>query len=502
MATMASAQNSAQSTRPNIVLIMADDLGFSDLGCYGSEIETPRLDALARAGLQMTQFTNTAKCHSSRVSLLTGLYCDQAGAESLSRGTTIARELRAAGYFTAMSGKWHLDKEPTDQGFDRYFGHLSGSTNYFTGDKTFRLNGQPWSDFDKDFYTTIADTNYAVKFVDEALETSKPFFLYLAYNAPHYPLQALQADYEKYRARYRAGWDKIRQQRLKKQQELKLFASETVSDLGRPSYIPAWEELTAEERQWEADRMAAFAGMVDCMDREIGRLVDHLQAKQQFDNTLFVFVADNGACPFERTQGKEYPPYDARSYWTYDTGWAHVGNTPFRYYKQNNYEGGIASPAIIHWPAGLKQPAGTIDNSPAHLVDIMATCLDIVGRDYPTAVEGRAIEPLVGSSLLPLITGGSLPAGRELYYHFSSNRALRSGDWKVVSLRSGPWELYDLAHDRNEAHDLANQYPDRVQELSQAWHRIAEEQERLPAKERRPVSDQPQHARFQKDGKQ
>ncbi len=491
----------AKSTRPNIVLIMADDLGFSDLGCYGSEIETPRLDALAQDGLRMTQFTNTAKCHSSRVSLLTGLYCDQAGAESLSRGTTIARELKAAGYSTLMTGKWHLDQQPTDQGFERYFGHLSGATNYFTGDDSFRLNGKPWNDFGDDFYTTVANTDYAIQFVDEALLTPKPFFLYVAYNAPHYPLQTLQSDYEKYRQRYRAGWDKIREQRLQKQKELKLFEGETISNLGRPSYIPAWKELSNEQQQWEADRMAAFAGMVDCLDREIGRLVDHLKSKQQFDNTLFVFVADNGACPFERTKGQEYPPYDSRSYWTYDTGWAHVGNTPFRYYKQNNHEGGIASPAIIHWPQGLKQPAGTIDNTPAHLVDIMATSLDIAGRDYPNAVEDRVIEPLVGRSLLPLIAGGQLQESRELYYHFGPNRALRSGDWKVVSLRSGPWELYNLAEDRNEAHDLSQQYPEKVGELSQVWHHIAEEQERLPAKDRRPVSDKPQHASFQKNGK-
>jgi len=492
---------SRSAPRPNVVLIMADDLGFADLGCYGSEIETPRLDALAKAGMRMTQFTNTAKCHSSRVSLLTGLHCEQAGAESLARGTTIARELREAGYFTAMTGKWHLHQEPTDHGFDRYFGHLSGATNYFTGDKTFRLNGQPWNDFDQDFYTTIANTDYAIQFIDEALQTTRPFFLYVAYNAPHYPLQALQSDFEKYQDRYRAGWDQIRQQRLQKQRDLNLFAGQSITDLGRPEYIPAWDDLSHDDRQWEADRMAAFAGMVDCMDRQIGRLVDHLQAQQQLDNTLLLFVADNGACPFERTKGRQYPPYDARSYWTYDTGWAHVGNTPFRYYKQNNHEGGIASPAIVHWPVGLQQPAGYIDHSPSHLVDVMATCLELAGREYPTEVAGRPIEPLVGQSLAPLLAGNKLPPNRELYFHFGPNRALRQGDWKVVSLRNGPWELYNLAQDRNEAHDLASQHPAKVSQLSSIWHRIAQDQERLPAQKRAPVGNTPQHDSFQKDGR-
>ena len=489
------------ASRPNIVLIMADDLGFADLGCYGSEIDTPHLDALAQQGMRLTQFSNTAKCHSSRVSLLTGLYCDQAGAESLARGTTIARQLQQAGYFTAMAGKWHLDQQPTDHGFGRYFGHLSGATNYFTGDSSFRLNGQPWNEFSKDFYTTVANTDHAIGFVDEAKDSGRPFFLYVAYNAPHYPLQPLQADYEKYRPRYRVGWDQIRQQRHEKQQQLGLFAEGTITDLGRPDYIPAWDELSREEQQWEADRMAAYAGMVECLDREIGRLVAHLQTQQQWEITLFLFVSDNGACPFERTKGREYPPYDSRSYWTYDTGWAHVGNTPFRYYKQNNHEGGIASPAIIHWPAGLKQPPGSVDDSPAHLVDVMPTCLELGGATYPSQLEGRAIEPLVGQSLMPLIGGGQLLGDRQLYYHFGPNRGLRDGKWKLVSLRQGPWELYDLSRDRNEAHDLAAEYPERVRSMSAAWHRIAEQQDRLPAKQRLPVGDQPQHASFQKNGK-
>ena len=280
--TAALAQTTTSATpvtdsRPNIVLIMADDLGFADLCCYGSEIETPRLDALAKSGVRMTQFYNTAKCHSSRVSLLTGLYCNQAGSTSLSRGTTIARELKGAGYTTLMTGKWHLDHEPTDQGFDRYFGHLSGATNFFTGDDTFRLNGQPFKDFGDDFYTTIANTDYAIDFVDEALTTDKPFFLYVAHNAPHYPLHVRKQDYEKYRGRYDQGWDSIRQKRYQKQLGLGLLSADTAKLSARPTDVPAWTTLSPEDRRWESDRMAAYAGMVDCLDAQIGRLVDHLE---------------------------------------------------------------------------------------------------------------------------------------------------------------------------------------------------------------------------------
>lgn len=508
VSTRATAQTGSAAVRPNIVVIMADDLGFSDLGCYGSEIETPRLDELAAHGLRMTQFYNTAKCHSSRVSLLTGLYCDQAGAESLAHGTTVARQLQAAGYFTAMVGKWHLEGEPTDHGFERYFGHLSGATNFFTGDETFRLNGQPWSAFGEDFYTTIANTDFAIRFVDEHLQANeqpaKPFLMYMAYNAPHYPLHALQEDFEKYRDTYKAGWDHIRTQRRTKQKELGLFDESTITDLGRPHYIPAWEALSAEQKAWEADRMAAYAGMVDRLDREIGRFVDHLKAKGEFDNTLILFVSDNGACPFERTKRPDLPPHDPKSYWTYDTGWAHVGNTPFRYYKQNNHEGGITSPAIVHWPAMINSTSvvqqGSIDATPSHLIDIMATCLDLADADYPKQVDGREIEPLMGRSLKPIFEGKPVEPHPYLYFHFASNRGLRVGDWKLSSLRSGPWELYDLKADRNEAVDRAQDFPEKVEAMSAQWHSIAEDIDRVQPKWRKPVSDEPKDATLKKTG--
>ena len=248
--------------RPNIVLIMADDLGFSDLGCYGSEIETPNLDRLATNGLRFNQFYNTAKCHSSRICLLTGLYMFQAGNEEMDKGVTIAEALGQSGYQTMMAGKWHLKKEPTDRGFQKYFGHLSGATNFFTGDDTFRLNGEKFDVPQKDFYTTDADTDYAIRFLNEAEESDKPFMLYMAYNAPHYPLHVKEVDYRKYEGRYDVGWDAIRQKRFEKQKEIGILPSDTKLS-PRPDEVLPWEELSKEDKQWESERMAAYAGMID-----------------------------------------------------------------------------------------------------------------------------------------------------------------------------------------------------------------------------------------------
>lgn len=473
--------------QPNIVLIMADDLGFADLGCYGSEIETPQLDRLAAGGLRFSQFYNTSKCHSSRVSLLTGLYSFQAGEELLSHGVTLAEVLREAGYFTAMSGKWHLKKEPTDRGFHRFFGHLSGMTDFFVGDNTFRLNGKPFTDFDKDFYTTDVMTDYGIRFIDEARETEKPFFLYLAYNAPHYPLQAPEEDVQKYRGKYKQGWDKLRTQRYAKQQELGVIESSTKLS-PRPEYVPAWEELTAEERDWEDFRMATYAAMVDRLDCNIGRLVEHLKEHDQFDNTILMFCSDNGACPFERTKDASKMPWEPRSFWTYDAGWAHAGNTPFRWYKQNQHEGGISSPMIAHWPSGLKTSPGSITDQPGHLIDFMATVIELGQGEYPAERDGKPIEPLMGKSLVPIFRGETRPGHDWLYFQFTNNRAIREGDFKLVSARGGKWELYDLSQDRSELNDLADQHPEMVERLSGLWHRVAKDVDKAPPRVRRPVS--------------
>lgn len=474
------------SGRPNVVLIMADDLGFADLGCYGGEIETPVLDSLAENGLRFSQFYNTAKCHSSRVDLLTGMYCGQAGSAKLSNGPTIAEVLRPAGYQTLMVGKWHLEKEPTDKGFSRYFGHLSGATNFFTGDDSFRLDGKKFDVPKEGFYTTDANTDYAIRFVNESLkkDKDKPFFLYLAYNAPHYPLQAPKKEVMKYRGKYTGGWDRLREKRYDKQLHLGLIKKDWPLS-PRPQNVRPWNDLTDKEKDWEDFRMAAYAGMVDRMDQGIGKLVERLKALGVFENTLFMFCSDNGACPFERTRGADKMPWDPESYWTYDTGWAHAGNTPFRWYKQNQHEGGISSPMIVHWPKGLKTKKGAITDQVGHLVDFMPTCMDLAGVDYP---DKNPNSKLMGKSLLPIIKGEKREDHEFLYFHFGNNRAVRKGKWKVVSARGGPWELYDMVADRTELKDLSKSRPKLRNQLIKVWYDFAEGTDQLSKKQRRPVS--------------
>jgi len=499
----------AAAERPNIVLMMVDDLGYSDFGCYGSEIETPHIDSLAEQGLRFRNFYNTAKCHSSRVCLLTGLWSDQAEDHDLSRGVTIAQVLREAGYATLMTGKWHLGGEPTDHGFQRYFGHLSGCTNFFNGDdtrelkgeKSFRLDGEPWNDFDEDFYTTNAFIDYAKTFVSDALEEDpeRPFLLYVAHNAPHYPLQAPEPDVRKYQGRYLEGWDSIRQARYARQLEMGLIPAKWAA-APRPLHVPAWDELDEERKAWEDRRMATFAAMVDRIDQTTGELIEFLKQNGEYENTLIMICSDNGACPFERTSGKQYDPWDPRSYWCYDTGWSHVGNTPFRLHKQNQHEGGISSPMIAHWPAGISAEPGSITPQVGHLVDFMATCIDVAETEYPDAWPDTELEPLQGRSLVPIFRGETREPHDYLFFRFAENRALRRGDWKIVNHRGSKWELYDLASDGTELHDLAPYRPELVQDLSKLWHQVATEVCHLPAKRTEPVSaHEPPHLR--KDGK-
>ena len=479
----------AAAVRPNILVILTDDLGYSDLGCYGSEIDTPTLDRLSANGLRFSQFYNTAKCHSSRVSLLTGRWCRQAGDESMRRAVTIPEILRPSGYFTAMSGKWHLSKEPTDFGFDRFFGHLSGACNYYKGDKTFRLNGKPWQVPSEGFYTTTADVDFALKILTEAREARKPWLLYLAFNAPHAPIQPLKQDYEKYRNRYTMGWDEIRKERVAKQRKLGLLAEDTEPS-PRPDHIPAWANLTDELRNWESRRMAGYAALIDRVDQELARLVSDLEKSGDLDNTLILFLSDNGACPYDRNnRGTDLPPHDPASNWTDSTGWAWVRNSPFRYYKQNQYEGGIATPAIVHWPAGLKTKPGTIDATPAHLVDVLPTLVELTESQNPETFADREPTPLAGISLAPLFAGKPLGKRPPIHLLYGQDRGLRDGEWKIVSFRGGPWELYNLAQDRTELHDLAAKNPERVEKMADEWHRMTKDVLMAPKNEQQPVSD-------------
>jgi arylsulfatase A-like enzyme len=488
--------------RPNIVLIMADDLGFADLGCYGSEIATPRLDSLAQNGLRFTEFYNTAKCHSSRVSLLTGLYCDQAGSARLSRGATFAEVLSKAGYFTAMVGKWHLSQQPTDFGFQRYWGHLSGATNFFTGDNTFRLNGEKWTVPAKlngrPFYTTNAIVDFGLEFLEEAIQTDKPFLLYTAFNAPHYPLQAPEEAVRKYQGRYKGGWDQLRRERHGRQIESGLLPAKWKLS-PRPKHVPAWDTLDPDERTWEAERMAVFAAMVDVLDQNVGRLVDFLRQKGILDNTVILFCSDNGACPFERTRGRFLKPWDPKSYWTYDASWAHAGNTPFRLYKQNQHEGGISSPLIAHWPKGLKTQPGSITNQPGHLIDFMATFIDLAQASYPQQVGERRIDPLQGRSLVPIFQGQTRQPHETLYFHFGTDRALRQGPWKLASAKLGKWELFNMDDDRTELHDLAEAQPERTAAMAREWMRMAKDVDRLKGRALAPAGDRLKSLSFRKD---
>jgi len=475
--------------KPNILVILADDLGFSDLGCYGSEIETPNLDRLAAGGVRFTQFYNTAKCHSSRVSLLTGRWCQQAGDVSLSRAVTIPEVLAPAGYFTAMTGKWHLSKQPTDFGFQRYFGHLSGACNYYKGDKSFRLNGQPWSVPAEGFYTTVANVDHALKFLGEARTEKKPWFLYLAFNAPHAPLQPLEADYKKYLGRYDVGWDVMRSARIAKQKRLGLFGRD-VEASPRPDHIPAWEKLAPETQRWESRRMAAYAALIDRLDQEIGRLLRDVETRGELDNTLVLFFSDNGACPYDRnTTGQNQEPFRPGVSWSDSTGWAWARNSPFRFYKQNQFEGGIATPAIMHWPAGLKQKPGSLVHLPAHLVDVLPTLAEVARAKVPASFPGRELSPLAGVSLAPLLAGREIASRPPIHLLFARDRGLRDGDWKLVSFQSGPWELYNLAADRAELHNVAAQHPDIVRRMAEQWHEMTANVLKAPAGQRAPVAE-------------
>jgi arylsulfatase A-like enzyme len=465
-----STANDAGNAKPNIVVMMTDDLGYSDLGCYGSEIATPNLDALAANGVRFSQFYNTAKCHSSRVALLTGQYCMAAGDTALSHAVTSAEILRNHGYFTAMTGKWHLNKEPTDFGFDRYFGHLSGACNYFLGDNSFRLNGEKWKVPGSGFYTTVANVDYALGFISEARKSSKPFYLYVAFNSPHAPLHALPQDYTKYKGRYVQGWDAIRQARVAKQKRIGLLP-ESLQESPRPEHIPEWNAMEPWRRDYEANRMTTLAAMIDRIDQEVGRLIADLKANNELDNTMILLVSDNGACPYDRGNPRlNIEPTNADNSLPDSTGWAWARNSPFRYYKQNQFEGGISTPAIFHWPAGIKASKGSVISQPAHLIDVVPTLADISRSTIPSRWQDRDLHPVSGVSLKPLLQGGLFTSRPPIHLLFSSDRGLRDGDWKLVSFQGQTWELYNIANDRTELTNLAASEPTRLNAMVQMWN--------------------------------
>lgn len=517
--------HAAAPARPNIVVILADDMGFSDLGCYGSELATPHLDALAAGGLRFTQFYNSARCSPTRASLLTGLDPHQTGVGVLAndakpdgtssahadagpgyiqhlndRSITLAEALRPAGYGTYMTGKWHVGafgthQWPQGRGFDRFYGVLAGTVSYFRPDAE-----RPLIDGDKklppptdpNYYTTDVFTDYALKFLTEH-DTKKPFFLYLAFNAPHYPLHARPADIEKFTGKFRAGWDKLREERFARQQKLGIFDA-SMQLTPRDESVRAWDKLTEEQKTQTDRRMAVYAAQIYRLDLNVGRLVAQLRAKGQLDNTLIIFLSDNGASnepgpdlgggdfaninhPDKRGQGGKKGS-------TYGAGWANLSNTPFRRFKSMLHEGGITAPFIVHWPAGLKTKPGSITRSPAYLTDIMPTVLEVSGAQYPATFRGQTPFALEGKSLGPIFQTGTRPTREWFYWEQYDNRAVRRGDWKAVRPAPGKsgWELYDLSKDRAEQNNLAAKHPEIVKDLTEAWDRWAHTHQVLPKK--------------------
>jgi len=486
------ADKPAMAERPNIIVILADDMGWSDLSCYGSEIPTPHLDKLAANGLRYTQFYNTGRCCPSRASVLTGLYPHQTGVGHMledkgvpgyrghlnDRCVTAAEVLRAAGYFTILSGKWHLGQEkgvaPWTRGFERSLNAAAGGFYFPDAPRAdLWLNGvhigRRGGGVPDDWYSTDLWTDFAIKFMDEALAAKKTFYLHLCHNAPHFPLQAPPEDIARFRGKYRVGWDKLREERHARQKQMGLL--NPAWELSpRPDNVSAWDLLSAKEQDRFDQIMAIYAACVWHMDASVGRLVDALQKRGILDNTLIFFLSDNGgnaeAGPNGRCNGKN--PGDAQSDVFCGQSWATLENTPFRLYKHYNHEGGIATPLIVHWPAGITD-RGELRGQPGHLVDILPTILDVSGVGYPREFNGHDILPMEGRSLVPSFA--NKPIERDaLYWEHEGNAAVRVGDWKLVRKgANGPWELYDLAADRTELHNLAAQQPDRAAELRAKW---------------------------------
>ena len=469
------------ATQPNVVLILVDDMGYSDLGCYGGEIQTPNLDRLATGGIRFTNFTNCAKCETTRATLLSGRYHTEV-TRQLNNCITMPEVLKLGGYHTIMAGKWHLGGSPLDHGFDRYFGFLNGACNFFTGESTaggvqFRLGREEFKVPPSGFYSTDAFTDHALQFLEDRKRDQenrdKPFFLYLAYNAPHYPLQAPEEEVKKYRGKYLMGWDKLRETRLAKMKELGVVPADQKLSV-RPD-VESFEQLTSRQQDHHDLMMATYAGMIDRVDRNVGRLLERLRDLGESDNTLILFLSDNGACPFQRSKKatieQNLMPWDPESFWTYDRRWAFACNTPWRKFKQNQHEGGISTPFIAYWPAGTTNP-GRIERQRGHLVDLHATVRELAGVDYPPTYESEQIGPARGISLAPLFRELPRREHEELFYYFRPEKtALLRGEWKLVDSA----ELYHLPTDRIEAHDLSQKHPDRFKSMKARWSELARE---------------------------
>lgn len=487
--SLAPANSSAETpSKPNIVLIMCDDMGFSDVGCYGGEIRTPNIDRLATEGLKFRQFYNNAKCTTTRASLITGLYPRQKGGLLKPNMVTIAEVLKQAGYRTGLSGKWHLGskapRRPSDRGFDEYYGLLDGCCNFFDPSRpdpkfkggrvrVFAKNDKRITDFPDDFYTTDAFTDYAIDFVDRATKTEKPapFFLHVCYTAPHYPLHAKPEDIKKYQGNYLAGWENIREKRHQRQVDLGLIDPEwQLPEPGRE--VTDWKQ--ADNKDWQDLRMAVYAAMIDSMDQNIGRLLSKLDETGVAENTVIMFLSDNGGCA--ETPGGNDPkqvPGPKEFYSHCGPGWAYAQNTPFRRYKQWVHEGGISTPFIVRWPGKVKR--NTLTNQVGHIIDILPTCAELAGTSYPKSYGGQEILPVEGLSLLPIFQDKKRDPHKTLYWEWSGNRAIRERQWKLCWDKGvKAWELYNIETDRTETNNLAKYNRRRVDEMAEAWYAWAE----------------------------
>ena len=473
---------------------MADDIGFSDIGCYGGEIKTPNIDRLANEGLRFTTFYNMAKCNPTRSSLLTGLYHGGKGA------VHIARLTKQAGYFSIMSGKEHFDKWvpkycKAENVFDHSF-YFWATTQYFRPpsgefERPFYLEGKELKadeiEYEKaPMYKTDFITDYALKWLDEAFQKDKPFFLYLPYHAAHYPLQARPEDIAKYRGKYMKGWDRLRQERFERMQKLgvlppnaKLSPPEGNLNKFRKPLVPdyvnyyPWESLSDGKKDSLDLEMAVYAAMIDRMDQNIGRVLKKLEENGKLENTLIMFLVDNGACPFYSNKIKDVQPGPANSYWSMRSTWANLANTPYRQYKQCGMEGGSNTPFIAFWKGKIK--SGTITHQPGHVVDMAPTFLDVLGIEYPDSVNGYKTRPLHGSSLLPVFEGKQRKEPDYFISGLDKFRMFRSGNYKIVRLNGGEWQLYNMKEDPTELNDLAAEMPEKVKELADYYNRVEKE---------------------------
>lgn len=467
-------------------------MGWSDLGCFGSEIKTPNLDSLAAQGVRFTQMYNTAKCFPSRACLLTGVYAQQNGNSDsfgeLKNSVTLGEVLRGAGYRTLASGKHHGTENLYDRGFDHYYGLRDGCCNFWNpgvqregepdpGRKRARYwcidekTYYPYTPTDPDFYTTDAFTDYALKWLDESESQGKPFFLYLSYTAPHYPLHAWPEDIAKYKGVYDVGYHAIQEQRYKRQVKMGLV-DPAITPLKKMPAPDEWKSLSKQEREREALMMEIYAAMVDRVDQNVGRVVDKLKAQGKLDNTLIMFASDNGGCAEgANAKVKSTDPKDAGKIASYDVvgeNWANVQNTPLRFYKNYSHEGGICTPFIASWPKEMNN-GGRISKQVAHFIDIMPTVVELSGAKYPEFHHNTEIVPMQGVSLVPALTGKTFVRHDPVYWEWNRGAAIRIEDMKAVRYGKN-WELYDLSVDRNETNDLAKTHPEILEGMVNQWN--------------------------------